>query len=107
MSDEPRRTLVRSVTKPSVKLPPHGPGMKIGLLGGSFNPPHDAHRAISLYAMKRLQLDRVWWLVTPGNPLFIRPGDLAFCLIDNWNGRTLRLQELVIYKSMPTDMFVP
>ncbi|MFO0959638.1 MAG: hypothetical protein U0800_19755 [Isosphaeraceae bacterium] len=45
--------------------------------------------------------------VTPGNPLLIRPGDLAFCLIDNWNGRTLRLQELVIYKSMPTDMFVP
>ena len=44
-------------------------GMRIGLLGGSFNPPHAAHRAISLYALKRLQLDRVWWLVTPGNPL--------------------------------------
>ena len=43
--------------------------MRIGLLGGSFNPPHAAHRAISLFAMKRLQLDRVWWLVTPGNPL--------------------------------------
>jgi nicotinate-nucleotide adenylyltransferase len=43
--------------------------MRIGLLGGSFNPPHEAHRAISLYAMKRLQLDRVWWIVTPGNPL--------------------------------------
>ena len=43
--------------------------MRIGLLGGSFNPPHLAHRAISLYAMKRLQLDRVWWLVSPGNPL--------------------------------------
>ena len=43
--------------------------MRIGLLGGSFNPPHDAHRAISLLAMKRLQLDRMWWLVTPGNPL--------------------------------------
>ena len=43
--------------------------MRIGLLGGSFNPPHDAHRAISLYAMKRLQLDRVWWIVSPGNPL--------------------------------------
>ena len=43
--------------------------MRIGLLGGSFNPPHAAHRAISLFALKRLQLDRVWWLVTPGNPL--------------------------------------
>jgi len=44
-------------------------GMRIGLLGGSFNPPHFAHRAISLFAIKRLKLDRVWWLVTPGNPL--------------------------------------
>jgi nicotinate-nucleotide adenylyltransferase len=43
--------------------------MRIGLLGGSFNPPHAAHRAISLFAMKRLKLDRVWWLVSPGNPL--------------------------------------
>ena len=43
--------------------------MRIGLLGGSFNPPHAAHRAISLFAIKRLKLDRVWWLVTPGNPL--------------------------------------
>jgi nicotinate-nucleotide adenylyltransferase len=43
--------------------------MRVGLLGGSFNPPHVAHRAISLFAIKRLKLDRVWWLVTPGNPL--------------------------------------
>ncbi len=41
----------------------------IGLLGGSFNPPHSGHREISLVAMDRLQLDAVWWLVTPGNPL--------------------------------------
>ena len=40
-----------------------------GLLGGTFNPPHDAHRAASLLALKRLGLDRIWWLVTPGNPL--------------------------------------
>jgi nicotinate-nucleotide adenylyltransferase len=52
-----------------VRLPPHAPGLRIGLLGGSFNPPHAAHRAISLFAMKRLGLDRMWWLVTPGNPL--------------------------------------
>jgi len=54
---------------PAPPLPPHAPGMRIGLLGGSFNPPHAAHRMISLIAMKRLGLDRVWWLVTPGNPL--------------------------------------
>ena len=43
--------------------------MRIGLLGGSFNPPHEAHRAISLAALKRLGLDRVWWVVSPANPL--------------------------------------
>jgi len=43
--------------------------MRIGLFGGTFDPPHAAHLAASLLAMKRLQLDRMWWLVTPGNPL--------------------------------------
>ena len=43
--------------------------MKIGLLGGSFNPAHGGHRHISLAALKRLGLDRVWWLVSPQNPL--------------------------------------
>ena len=50
-------------------IPLYTNGMRIGLLGGSFNPPHLAHRAISLFAIKQLRLDRVWWLVTPGNPL--------------------------------------
>jgi nicotinate-nucleotide adenylyltransferase len=50
-------------------LPPHAPGMKIGLFGGTFDPPHEAHRAATMLALKRLKLDRVWWLVTPGNPL--------------------------------------
>lgn len=50
-------------------LPPHAPGMRIGLFGGTFDPPHHAHLAASLLALKRLRLDRVWWLVTPGNPL--------------------------------------
>ena len=44
-------------------------GLKIGLLGGSFNPAHEGHRAISLYALKQLGLDQVWWLVSPQNPL--------------------------------------
>ena len=43
--------------------------MRIGLFGGTFDPPHAAHRAASLLAMRRLELDCVWWLVTPGNPL--------------------------------------
>jgi nicotinate-nucleotide adenylyltransferase len=50
-------------------IPLHSTGMRVGLLGGSFNPPHAAHRAISLFAIKRLRLDRVWWLLSPGNPL--------------------------------------
>jgi nicotinate-nucleotide adenylyltransferase len=53
----------------SQAIPLYTNGMRIGLLGGSFNPPHVAHRAISLFAIKRLKLDRMWWLVTPGNPL--------------------------------------
>lgn len=44
-------------------------GRKVGLLGGSFNPAHAGHRAISLEALKRLGLDEVWWLVSPQNPL--------------------------------------
>lgn len=40
-----------------------------GLLGGSFNPAHGAHRRISLFAARALGLDEVWWLVSPGNPL--------------------------------------
>lgn len=43
--------------------------MRIGLFGGTFDPPHQAHLGASLLALKRLKLDRVWWLVTPGNPL--------------------------------------
>jgi nicotinate-nucleotide adenylyltransferase len=50
-------------------LPRHAPGLRIGLFGGSFNPPHDGHRLVTLTALRRLELDRVWWIVTPGNPL--------------------------------------
>jgi nicotinate-nucleotide adenylyltransferase len=51
------------------KVPMAGPRMRIGLLGGSFNPAHAGHRHISLVALARLGLDQVWWLVSPGNPL--------------------------------------
>jgi len=47
---------------------------KIGLLGGSFNPAHEGHRAISLDAIQRLALDQVWWLVSPQNPLKSKAG---------------------------------
>jgi nicotinate-nucleotide adenylyltransferase len=48
--------------------------MNTGLLGGSFNPAHGAHRAITLRAMAALGLDEAWWLVSPGNPLKPRAG---------------------------------
>lgn len=47
-------------------------GQRIGLLGGSFDPPHAGHLHITKQALKRFQLDRVWWMVTPGNPLKTR-----------------------------------
>jgi nicotinate-nucleotide adenylyltransferase len=53
----------------SARPPAAGPGQVIGLLGGSFNPPHVAHKLISETALKRLGLDKVWWVVSPGNPL--------------------------------------
>ncbi len=45
------------------------PGMRIGLLGGSFDPAHEGHAHITREALKRFGLDQVWWLVSPGNPL--------------------------------------
>ncbi|MEQ8827725.1 MAG: nicotinate-nucleotide adenylyltransferase, partial [Parvibaculum sp.] len=45
------------------------PGLKVGLLGGSFNPAHEGHLHITKMCLKALGLDRVWWLVSPGNPL--------------------------------------
>lgn len=53
-------------------LKPPGPvarGLRIGLLGGSFNPAHEGHVHASEVALKRLGLDYVWWLVSPQNPL--------------------------------------
>ena len=48
---------------------PVGNGLRIGLLGGSFNPPHEGHVHVSEAALKKLGLDYVWWLVSPQNPL--------------------------------------
>jgi nicotinate-nucleotide adenylyltransferase len=53
-------------------LPWAGQGQAVGLLGGSFDPAHEGHVRISEEAMRRLRLDWVWWLVSPGNPLKVR-----------------------------------
>ena len=50
---------------------------RIGILGGSFNPAHRGHRAVSLHAIRELGLDEVWWLVSPGNPLKDKARDMA------------------------------
>lgn len=54
-------------------FPPAFAGMTVGLLGGSFDPAHEGHAHLTREALKRLGLDRVWWLVSPGNPLKERP----------------------------------
>ena len=45
------------------------PGQRIGLLGGSFDPPHPGHVHITRWALRAIRLTQVWWLVSPGNPL--------------------------------------
>jgi nicotinate-nucleotide adenylyltransferase len=59
-------------------LPHVGTSQSVGLLGGSFDPPHAGHVHITREALKRFRLDRVWWLISPGNPLKPRgPAPLA------------------------------
>lgn len=48
--------------------------LRVGLLGGSFNPAHEGHRHVAMLALRRLRLDQVWLLVSPGNPLKPRHG---------------------------------
>lgn len=55
-----------------------GKRLKVGLFGGSFNPPTTAHLALAHYAHDQLQLDQVWWLVAPQNPDKPKKGMAAF-----------------------------
>ena len=56
-------------SSPYLRMPATAPGMAVGLFGGSFNPPHAGHALVAEIALRRLALDRLWWMVTPGNPL--------------------------------------
>ena len=70
----------------------------IGLLGGSFDPPHKGHLYISLEAKKVLNLDEIWWLITPQNPLKIsRPATYSERLkncYDITKGQPIKINEI-------------
>lgn len=65
----PGKHVPASFGSTKVKPPLIQPGQRIGVMGGTFNPPHDGHALISRTALRRLKLDQLWWVVTPGNPL--------------------------------------
>ena len=52
-----------------LRMPHVEKGLAVGLFGGSFNPPHAGHALVAEIALRRLRLDQLWWIVTPGNPL--------------------------------------
>ena len=65
----PHRSSPNAFGSLRVRAPLVMPGQRIGVMGGSFNPAHDGHRIVAETAVKRLRLDQLWWVVTPGNPL--------------------------------------
>jgi nicotinate-nucleotide adenylyltransferase len=64
-----RKIPLRDFGSLAVRTPLVLPGQRIGIMGGTFNPPHDGHRIVAETAVKRLGLDQLWLLMTPGNPL--------------------------------------
>ena len=63
------KSLCPPVPHKYVSMPAVGSGQRVGLFGGSFNPPHNGHVHVCEQALRRLQLDWIWWMVSPGNPL--------------------------------------
>lgn len=61
--------IIKGVLPQYLRMPYVEKGMRIGLFGGSFNPPHEGHVLVSETALRRLGLNQIWWMVTPGNPL--------------------------------------
>ncbi|GES46925.1 putative nicotinate-nucleotide adenylyltransferase [Rhizobium dioscoreae] len=61
--------LKEEVDQRYLRMPHAERGMVVGLFGGSFNPPHRGHALVAEIAIRRLGLDQLWWMVTPGNPL--------------------------------------
>jgi nicotinate-nucleotide adenylyltransferase len=53
----------------SIRPPLAFAGQRVGLMGGTFDPPHEGHAICARTALRRLRLDQLWWMVTPGNPL--------------------------------------
>ena len=66
---QPTRTTPEKIALADLRLPFFTSGMRVGLFGGSFDPPHHGHLEVSLVALRALRLDQVWWLVSPQNPL--------------------------------------
>ena len=75
------------------------PGQRIGIMGGSFNPPHAGHRIAAEAAMKRLGLDQLWWLITPGNPLKSHNG------LSEVNGRLRLVRQFAVGPRMKVTSF--
>ncbi|HVZ03572.1 nicotinate-nucleotide adenylyltransferase [Hyphomicrobium sp.] len=73
-----RKISLQSFGSLRVRTPLCLPGQRVGIMGGSFNPPHAGHQIAAEAAMRRLGLDQVWWLITPGNPLKSHDGLSSF-----------------------------
>ena len=63
------RSALQSARHLQARPPFAAAGQRVGLMGGTFNPPHAGHALCATTALRRLELDQLWWMVTPGNPL--------------------------------------